>query len=436
MSTKRNGHESKLTTVVEKQKGTFWHYMIIVSLCVMVFFSAGLTLSVGALFFTPISETLGVGLGQVAMWLTIALLTATVVLPFAGKLIATKDARFVISAAVACIGLGNIIISFASIIWIIYVAAVFLGVGFSVIIYLSLPTMVNRWFKERAGFWLGICAAFTGIAGVIFNPVAGYLIEAIGWNTTYLVFGIAILVCVLPFTLLGLRNSPTDVNLLPFGEVLTRTDADNESPVTAPAVMGVSYDTARKSLAFFVMLLCTACIQFGIGIWQMVPSYASSLPLAASVAGLAAIIAACCMAGQAIGKVVLGAVIDKSVFGGLILSALCGGGGLLLFWLFDFSSIALYAGGFIFGFFYASAVVLVAQMTLKMFGVRDYARIYSRISMVSALLGALSISIWGFIVQFGSFLVLWLGGLALVALIILLGFVAINAAKKLPQTSD
>lgn len=52
--------------------------------------------------------------------------------------------------------------SFSNTIVLFYVAAVMLGLGEITILWLAIPTLINRWFVERAGFFIGLCMAFTG----------------------------------------------------------------------------------------------------------------------------------------------------------------------------------------------------------------------------------------------------------------------------------
>ena len=107
----------------------------------------------------------------------------------------------------------------------------------------------------------------------------------------------------------------------------------------------------------------------------------------------------------------------------------CGVAGVLLCWFGIASEYILYSGAFIFGAFYATAVVLVPVIVRQSFGSRDYSVIYSRVSTVFNLIAA-----------FAS--MIWLGSvpaslqrrvhrrLVLLVLILLLGFYTFANAKK------
>ena len=82
--------------------------------------------------------------------------------------------------------------------WQFYVAGAVFGMTLAFLLYLGFPTLLNRWCKTRMGVFIGICSAGSGIGGVLFNPLAGFLITEYGWRVTYLIFGIIFMVIVTP----------------------------------------------------------------------------------------------------------------------------------------------------------------------------------------------------------------------------------------------
>jgi MFS family permease len=87
-------------------------------------------------------------------------------------------------------------------------------------------------------------------------------------------------------------------------------------------------------------------------------------------------------------------------------------------------------GGFLYGPFYASAVVVVPLMTRKIFGLRDYEKIYSRISMSSAIMAAVGTAIWGFLIDWIGYEVLFFLGLLVIAGTAFLGVYALLAGQN------
>lgn len=415
-------------------KKSFFPYLVVATGIVGCFAPCALALSCAGIFFTPVSEALGVGRGVFALYLTIMLLATTIALPFEGKLMETKDLRVVLSAAVVLIGVPLVCMSFFNAVWQFYIAGAFMGFGLAALLILSVPTLINRWFRKNVGFYIGLCMAFTGIGGVVFNLVGGAFIASgpDGWRMGYLVFGIIALVVALPFTLFCVRSYPHDIGLEPVGA----SEAASAAPgagANASAAEGVTASTAMKTSAFFLVAIFAGFINLAINFYQYLPSYATSLTPYPDVVAISATLASAAMLGQAIGKVLLGIINDKvNVYAGLFVSTGCGAIGLAVMWLVPGSVPAMLAGGFVFGVFYASATVLAPLMVRTIFGTLEYSTIYSRVAMVGSLAGAFAASVWGFVVDAAGFSNVFIIGIAGAILVAVFGVLALNARKKIP----
>ncbi|MDX9787784.1 MAG: MFS transporter [Desulfobacterales bacterium] len=406
------------------------HYLVVATGIALCMGPSALAFSCAGIFYTPVSTALGVGKGTFAVYMTVLCFTMFFALSFAGKILAAKDARAVLSTAVLLVGGGLFAMGFFNAVWQFYIAGAFIGFGESILLYLAVPTLINRWFKQRVGFFVGLCMAFTGVGGVLFNPLGDYLITTHGWQMGYRVFGILAIAIALPFTLFAIRSFPKDKGLLPYG------DNGQDHLTAAPVVMGVSASKAFKSGPFFATAAFAGLVGFNSVIYQFLPSYASSLPLAATVVGLAGLLASAAMAGQALGKVGLGTIADKSIMGGMWTALICGAAGLVLLWFVPTSVAIVLIAGFLFGPFYACAVVQVPLMARSIFGVREYSQIYSRISMFSALMAAFGATIWGYLIDWTGFRILFILGLIVLACTALVGVYALGAGKKLEQTAE
>lgn len=93
----------------------------------------------------------------------------------------------------------------------------------------------------------------------------------------------------------------------------------------------------------------------------------------------------------------MGGFADKNAKVTMITAFVAGVAGILLVWLGVQSEIALYAGACIYGFFFASAVVLCPIVVRQVFGTREYSEIYSRVSVFVNLMGAFGATIWAFL---------------------------------------
>lgn len=392
-------------------------YAIVASCIVITCLPCALALSCAGIFFTPVSEFFGVPRASFTLYFSIVNIMMMLTLPMAGNHLSRLDARKVLSGATLLVGLGLMGMSFGNSMPWFYVCGAIIGVGIAPLIYLAVPTLINAWCVKNVGFFVGLCMAFTGIGGVIFNPIGTSIIQSgpEGWRLAYRVFGIITLVGTLPFTLFVIRSKPEDKGLLPFGAEEEAEQGD--SPKAAP-VEGVSASVAMKTPAFFALAAFCGVITLNQTIYQFLASYATSfadtIPAIAAASG---VVASAAMAGQAIGKVVLGIINDRSLRLGIFFGLGCGVVGVLLMWFFPSPLAMLLVGAFLFGVVYAMTTVQTPLLVRSVFGSADYTNIYSRISMVGSLMSAIAAVFWSFVIDSpGGFPLMFIGGLVCMAI--------------------
>ena len=189
--------------------GGFHYAYVIVAVCIIIMgVPLALTLSCAGIYFVPIAEYFGVAKAQVSLYMTIMGATMIVALPISERILKVVDFRYVLSVGTALLGISFFILSRATDLTVFYVVAVVLGFAITPLMYLAIPTLINNWFAVRSGFFIGLCAAFTGIGGAIFNIVGTALINSgpEGWRTGYLVFCVIILVFALPIIFVFTRD--------------------------------------------------------------------------------------------------------------------------------------------------------------------------------------------------------------------------------------
>lgn len=406
-------------------------YAIVASCIAITCLPCALALSCAGIFFTPVSEFFGVPRASFTLYFSILNIMMMLTLPMAGNHLSKLDARKVLSGATILVGLGLIGMSFGNSMPWFYVCGAIIGVGVAPLIYLSVPTLINAWCVKNVGFFVGLCMAFTGIGGVIFNPIGTSIIQSgpEGWRMAYRVFGIIALAGTLPFTLFVIRSKPSDKGLLPYGAEEASSEASSKEAVE---VEGVPAAEAMRMPAFFALAIFCGIITLNQTIYQFLASYATSfadtLPAIAAASG---VVASAAMAGQAIGKVLLGIINDKSVKVGIVFGLACGAVGILLMWFVPQVLPILLVGAFLFGVVYAMTTVQTPLLVRSVFGSADYTNIYSRISMVGSLMSAVAAVFWSFVIDSpGGFPLMFIGGLVCMAICLVTSFFALGQKAK------
>lgn len=411
----------------QRQKMTSWHVKVVLSGIMLTGGCSALVFSTWGLFQPVVAEALNISQTTFALYMTVLYLTMTISSPIAGRIVQNVDIRAVLSAAVVMIAGGFVLLSAATSAWLLYAAGILQGLGAIYTLWLALPALANNWFEKRAATVIGMTMAFTGVGGALWSAVFTALISGgASYTTIYLIWAGIALVMGLPFTLLMIRSRPSEVGLLPYGGITAETTR------TAGMPRGISVRAAMRSPVFYVLCAFAGIINFSIMVAMQFPSYTKQLSGAAfdtTVTG--GLMITIMMVGQAIGKIVIGLIADRSVRGALITGAVSGCLGIILCWTISDSQAALLTGAFIFGFYYATASVLVPVTVRHVFGGREYPVIYSRISTAFNFIAAFASVAWAGIGTSLGFNAVFGIGLILVCTMFALGAYILSSASSI-----
>jgi len=372
-------------------------WVVLVGLCIMVGLGkAGINNTAG-LFFSPISEDLGISVGNLSLYLSISSIITMIFLPIGGKIMAKYNARVILIVAIILQAGSFALFGLMNSVWGWYIFAIPLAVGGVFITVISGPVLIERWFKKRSGLALGIMTAIGGLFGVFTQPIVGNLINNLGWRSAYHAVGIAIIVLVVPTILFLLSENPKAKGIQPYG-------AKDEKEETAENVNqgGIAFSTAKKSLAFILLALfffiVTAVSSFSIH----TPTYLVDQGYDVTFAGN---VMSAMMVGVFIGSLLFGYLSDKIGAKRTSLLAMVLGlvSMILLVGLTEFV-VAIIIALTLFGFMTASVGTIAPAMTSALFGSRDYSQIYSTASMGLAVASIIALPTYGYIFDFtGSY---------------------------------
>lgn len=408
----------------ETKRPFHYGYLIVLTFVVTSFGPLSLGLSCAGLFFTPVANEFAVNPGTVSYYFSFMYIASIITLPFLGKLLASQDARVFTSSAIFIMAFALVAQSLTQEIWQYLICGMMVGVAVTMLLFLAPSTIINRWFKIRSGFFVGLTMAFTGVGGVVWNAIGGVLLNSLGWRSTLLAFAGLALVLGLPFATLVLRSKPADKGLLPFG-----VDG-SEACQAAFAEEGVDAPHAFKSVAFLLLCAFAFLLNFGMYAYQMFPSYMSSLPLSATLPLLGATAASVAMAGQTIGKLVLGSVGERNPGVVVVVAIGLGALGLIVITLCTQSQLALLLGVALYGVYYALTNVMMPVLTRRFFGVKDYSVIYSRISMAASIGIVVSTFVWGTVVKMLGYAPMFFGIVICLVLAAVVVLVAVNRTDE------
>lgn len=407
--------ENKMTT---QRKGMHYGFVILACCCLIMCVNIGLTFSCAGIFYQPVSEALGVSIGKFGIYMSVMYIASTILLPWAGKMIERHSARKLLSASSLLMGLTFLGMAVATSIWHIYVAGAVLGFCVAFLLYLSFPTLINRWFNVNVGLLIGVCSAASGIGGVLFNPVGAFMITAWGWRWAYAAFGILILAIVTPLLALLLRDYPKDKGLTAYGKA--KSVKENKKVQKSE---GVSYEKAVRTPVFYAIFIFSFFVMGCSTLNLFIPKYVQTLSFSLEEASY---VASAVMIGVTVSKLALGTINDRNCLAGVLVNTLGGAAGLLLLILGRDSFPILLAGAFLFGWEYAGVTVQTAMLTREAFGTKSYARIYALVSLGLSAGGAVASGGWGLIVDITSYNFIFSVGIAMMLICSVLGVLALK----------
>ena len=216
-----------------------FHYswIIIAILATVQIFASSISMAAGIML-PPLTDkdgTFGWNEGLVTLGIAAYYGFGALYAPITGWLGDRFGSRLMLLAAGSLYLLSMILLSRISEVWHFFL---FFGVLLSLTQSLGMvPLMasVSGWFRRRLGLGIGILWAAGGVGTAVFAPVAGLLIETLGWQGNFLVIGIiggAAMLCLVPF----MRNRPADLGIEPYG---------SRAGDSVPARLGKSMERLR-----------------------------------------------------------------------------------------------------------------------------------------------------------------------------------------------
>lgn len=363
----------------------YWFVICIVSNCV-------------GMFVKPVSEALGISRSRFSLTTTFVSVASMLMSLVVSRLYRRFTIKRVMLAAGVILPLAYGCYSIAPNIYVFYIISFITGFCTCALASVGVSTLISNWFNEKRGLAIAIAATGSGIGGIFMNPFIGSLITNLGFRRTYFVLAVIMAVTLIPCTLFLVRDRPSDMGLEPYGGA-PEGGADLQHS-------GMTAAEARKSpMLWMWMPVCVIVSATCNCVMQHTVAYATDLGYEYSfAAGIASLITA----SLAVGKIVMGTVFDKvGSRRAAVLSLSAFGVALGLYWFADHVAV-LYVAAAIIGFGLSFSTVAYSVVTQDLFGKRDFAGIYSTLTIFAGLGGALgSPLIAGVYDLMGSYRLAW-----------------------------
>lgn len=186
---------------------------------------AGWTVLAVCLLFQPISFSLpficftffaeqwvaefGVPRSEIMLATTVPIIVGAAMGPFAGRAFDTLSIRGLVAGGLTALTLGLLLLSAASAAWqVVAIYAAFMSLAMVFAGNLPSQILAARWFPERRGLAMGLASTGFPIGGMVLPPLVAWMLLALGWRQTFVLFAIFCMAVVVPLVLAVVRNEP------------------------------------------------------------------------------------------------------------------------------------------------------------------------------------------------------------------------------------
>lgn len=370
------------------------------------------------IFYDPVCAELGIKLGKLTTYSVFYGLAVCISIPFASRAVKKWNLRWTLTAFAVATAAAQYAMAYFHHVYEWYVAAAVQGVGYAFLFVQTVPMLINNWFSEQSGFFLGIACSASGIVGALMNPLAQSFMAAYGWRATYRMLGIALFVLLVPACALCSIRRPEDVGAQPYCRK-RKSQRSRKAPVF--------HDFSEKRMVFVLLLVFSCAICMTTGYNQMLFGVGLTFDHPQKILGTFVSVS---MVGTIVCKLLVGWLNDRYGMEAACYAAVGTIGAGLVCLLFGQSVARMYIGSFCMGMPMAVTVVAMPNLVRSIFGREAFEQRYRTVSVAVNLVSNFSFTVLGWIVSiFDSYRVMLAFGIGAVALSVLLA-TALFAVRK------
>jgi len=377
-------------TPIKKEK-IFYGWIIVFASIIVTSVGIGVYASTNTVFIKPICDSLGFSRGEFTLHRTIITLVGAFLMPLYAILLRKFKIKQILLISAVFLSITTFSYSFASQLWHFYVIAAINGLFLNGAHFMIVGVLVSRWFIDKKGFATGLAYCGSGIGGAIMTPIAGQMVESMGWQWSFRALAIIGLTLLLPIVVLLIKESPESIGLKPY-----RNENRSENKDTQQIdISGITFKQALKNSTFWLLAIAF----FFISILASGPM-THTIPFLTDIGyplAFATSVFSFLMILLTIGKIGLGMVFDR--FGALLGSIFVG------ICCITFPLLAMIAStpvipwlyAMFFGLATVGFTVPVTVLVTKYFGSKDFATIFSVLSMITTFGSSIAVPFMGII---------------------------------------
>ncbi len=211
----------------------YYGWIMLVAVSITEVISWGILYYAYSVFILPMARDFGVESLTIATGFTVALLANGIAAPIVGWWLDRYGARSLMT--MGSLGGSGLLLLWSHVTNPLQLYLVMAGIGVvsATVLYEPAFAIVVTWFRRKRGKALQVLTFFGAWASVFFIPLAGRLVEQMGWRSALWVLAAILALTILPHALL-IRRSPVDLGLAPDGDQSAQVQAIVAEPSLRP----------------------------------------------------------------------------------------------------------------------------------------------------------------------------------------------------------
>ena len=413
-----------------KRGGLHYAWKIMIAcMCIKMGSAGALTVAMGN-FVTPIVQELNCEVSSLTMFVSIQAMPMALMYTLASRILMSRKIGRVMGIASVAEVSGLALMATYHSPYMFYLSGLVTGVAQAFTGYVAIPTVINMWFKKKAGTVLGMVIAVGSAAGIFYNMLSAKLIVVFGWRAAYLILALIAAVVTIPAVFMIIKT-PRELGIAPYGEEHgTAAAGERNTPVGTEDGYGLTLKQAFHSGFFYLAWIACILISYASGVSGYTATY-TTMELKQSIE-FGSIAGICVNVGTIISSIVLGRLNDRlGVRAGLLWGAGTAFAGYSIMLLSRTNPVLVLPGAFIVGLGASMYAVQCPLLAKKIVGDRHYSQIWSWMMMANSLIGGgLYSSIGMFYDRFGSYKGTFIMAIVLYAGAMIIGMAALSASER------
>ncbi|MBT4515996.1 MAG: MFS transporter [Chloroflexi bacterium] len=202
--------DNTATAAPAKRRGVYNGWPIAVTASLATGLTIGTVNYAFGVFIDPLEDHFGWSRTQINTALTFGV-AAALFSPLIGRLLDRFGSRPVMAGSLLLVGAGFFTIAGMTALWQFYAGSLLLYLGLPGAMIMPTGRLISVWFPGMRGRMMGFVLAGENIGGLAMVSLATLVVGASGWRTGYVVFGVILLLIIVP-AIVFVRDSQSDID--------------------------------------------------------------------------------------------------------------------------------------------------------------------------------------------------------------------------------